>query len=93
MPTSARQVALGGKVLTLTDDVNQPLWNPSVINNDLDNQLAINYLNFLTDINYTSVSYAYMFNRYLGTFHAGITYANYDEFIEVDENGVETGTF
>jgi len=29
---SARQAALGGNVLTLLDDVNQPVWNPSTIN-------------------------------------------------------------
>ena len=36
LSSSARQVALGGEVLTLLDDVNQPIWNPSVINEDLD---------------------------------------------------------
>ena len=35
LPTAARQVALGGEVLTLLDDVNQPIWNPSVINSNL----------------------------------------------------------
>ena len=39
VPTSARQAALGGKVITLLDDVNQPLWNPSAINLNIDNQL------------------------------------------------------
>ena len=30
--SSSRQVALGGEVLTLINDVNQPIWNPSTIN-------------------------------------------------------------
>ncbi len=93
VPTSARQAALGGKVITLLDDVNQPLWNPSAINLEIDNQFAVNYLNFLTDISYASVSYAHMINRNFGTIHAGITYANFGEFIEADQDGVETGTF
>ncbi|MCF6279766.1 MAG: type IX secretion system protein PorQ [Flavobacteriaceae bacterium] len=93
VPTSARQAALGGKVITLLDDVNQALWNPSTINLEIDNQLSVNYLNFLTDISYASVSYAHMINRNFGTIQGGITYANYGEFIEADENGVETGTF
>jgi len=93
VPTSARQAALGGKVITILDDVNQPLWNPATINLDLDNQLSINYLNFLTDVNFTSVSFAHMINRNFGTLQAGIIYANYGKFIEADENGVETGTF
>lgn len=91
--TSARQAALGGKVLTLLDDVNQPLWNPSTINATLDKQLSINYFNFLTDISYTSAAYAYTINRNYGTVHGGIIYANYGKFIEADENGTETGTF
>ena len=34
-----------------------------------------------------------MINRNFGTLHGGITYANFGEFIEADEDGVETGTF
>ena len=90
---SAKQVALGGKTLTLLDDVNQPLWNPSTINNELDNQLSVNYLNYLADISLTSASFAHMINRNFGTIHAGITYLNYGKFISADESGVETGTF
>lgn len=93
VPTSARQAALGGKVLTLIDDVNQPFWNPSSINLEIDNQLGVNYLNFLTDINYVSASFAHMINRNFGTLQGGIIYANYGEFIEADEDGNETGTF
>ena len=93
VPTSARQAALGGKVLTLIDDVNQPLWNPASIGLEMDNQVGINYLNYLTDINFMSASFAHMINRNFGTLHTGITYANYGEFIEADENGTETGTF
>ena len=38
LPTSARQIALGGEVLTLLNDVNQPTWNPSTINENIDNK-------------------------------------------------------
>ena len=47
LSTSARQIALGGEVLTLTDDVNQPTWNPSTINLEIDGKLTVNYSNFL----------------------------------------------
>ncbi len=90
---SARQAALGGKVITLLDDVNQPLWNPATINQNLDNKLGVNYLNYLGDISYASASYAYMFNQHSGTFHMGVTYLNYGKFIGADEEGVETGEF
>ena len=90
---SAKQAALGGKTLTLLDDVNQPLWNPSVISQDLDNQLSVNYLNYLADVNLTSASFAHMVGKNFGTLQGGITYLNYGKFIGADENGVETGSF
>ena len=91
--TSARQTALGGSVLTLTDDVNQPLWNPATINEEMGGKTSLNYANYLKDINYLSTTYAHYVDRHIGTFHAGITYLNYGSFIGADENGVETGTF
>lgn len=91
--TSARQTALGGSVLTLTDDVNQPMWNPASINDLMDAKVSFNYVNFLAEINYLSAAYAYTVDRHVGTFHTGITYLNYGTFIAADENGTETGTF
>ena len=90
---SARQAALGGKVITLVDDVNQPLWNPSTLNMDLDNQLAVNYMNYLADVSLASATYAHTVNRKFGTIHVGVTYLNYGNFIGADETGVETGAF
>ena len=91
--TSAKQTALGGKILTLVNDINQPLWNPSVISEKLDNQLAVNYSSYLTGINIGSVSYAKRFSRRFGTLQAGIQYVNYGNLIESDENGNITGNF
>ena len=90
---SAKQAALGGKTLTLLDDVNQPIWNPSTINQGLDNQLSINYMNYLADVSLTSASFAHLVNRHFGILHAGITYLNYGKFLGADENGIETGSF
>ena len=91
--TSARQAALGGEILTLTDDINQPLWNPSTINPEIDNQIGLSYVDFLTDVNYGSLSFAHLFTRRTGTFHAGITFVDYGKLIAADEQGNETGTF
>ncbi len=91
--TSAKQTALGGKVLTLIDDVNQPLWNPSVINENLDNQLAVNYSSYLSGINIGSISFAKIINRRFGTLQGGIKYINYGTLIEADESGNITGSF
>jgi hypothetical protein len=91
--TSATQAALGGEALTITDDVNQPLWNPSGITKYMDNQAAVNYVNYLTDVNMGSVTFAHLINRRFGTLHAGIQYIDYGEFIGADENGEEIGNF
>ncbi|WP_196885090.1 type IX secretion system protein PorQ [Aureivirga sp. CE67] len=93
LTTSARQAALGGEIYTLTDDVNQPLWNPSTINEDMHNNVGVNYVNYLAGISFGSASYAYKFNDKLGTFHAGVTYVGYGELIGTDAQGNETGTF
>lgn len=93
LTTSSRQVALGGEVLTLINDVNQPIWNPSTINAELDKQLSINYTNFLAGISVGSASYSQVINRRFGAIHGSIKYLNYGTLIEADENGNETGNF
>jgi len=93
LTSSARQAALGGKVITLMDDVNQPIWNPSVINQKMENQLAINYMNYLADISLASISFAYPINENIGAIHSNVTYLNYGNFISADEEGNETGIF
>ena len=91
--TSAKQSALGGKVLTLVNDINQPIWNPSVINEQLDNQLSLNYISYLSGINIGSVSYAKRINRRFGTIHGSVKYLNYGNIIASDESGNITGSF
>lgn len=93
LSSSARQIALGGEVLTIMDDVNQPIWNPSVINTELDNMLSVNYSSFLAGINIGSVSYAKMISRRFGTIHGSIQYLDYGTLIGADEQGNETGNF
>ena len=91
--TSARQTALGGKVLTFLDNVNQPTTNPATINLNLDKRIAVNYNSYIGGINMGSASYAQRFNRRGKTFHANLSYINYGSEIAADVNGEETGTF
>ncbi|MFK8060726.1 MAG: type IX secretion system protein PorQ [Polaribacter sp.] len=93
LSTSARQIALGGEVLTLLDDVNQPIWNPSVINDNIDNKLSVNYTSYLAGINIGSVSYAKIISRRFGTIHGSIKYLDYGTLIGADEKGNENGNF
>ena len=93
LSTSARQVALGGDVLTIIDDVNQPIWNPSVISANIDNKLSVNYTSYLAGINIGSLSYAKTISRRFGTIHGNIKYLDYGTLIGADEQGNETGDF
>lgn len=93
LSTSARQVALGGEVLTILDDVNQPIWNPSVISANIDNKLSVNYTSYLAGINIGSLSYAKTISRRFGTIHGSIKYLDYGTLIGADEQGNETGSF
>ena len=61
IPTSASQAALGGDILTLNDDVNQPLWNPATISLAMDNQAAVNYVSYLADIHMGSLTFAHTY--------------------------------
>ena len=87
LTSSSRQVALGGEVLTLMGDVNQPIWNPAVINPELDRQLSVNYTSFLANINVGSASYAHVLRRRFGTIHGSVQYLNYGIFIQFVTNG------
>jgi hypothetical protein len=94
LPVSPRHAALGGKNVTLNNyDPSSALNNPALINDAMDNNLAVNYMNFVGDINYGTASYAYFFDRRTRVIQAGITYINYGSFDGFDENANPTGNF
>tara|TARA_B100000524_G_scaffold158308_1_gene80285 strand:+ start:87 stop:1115 length:1029 start_codon:yes stop_codon:yes gene_type:complete len=90
---SPRQLALGGKVITINDDVTFGSYNPSSINQDMDNMLGVNYYSYFSDISYGSLSYAYRLDNRGNTIHFGFSYINYGDFIGYDENGNSTSDF
>ena len=91
---SPRQAALGGKTVTNYDyDPTQALFNPAAINPEMDNQLSLNYSNYIGDINYGTAAYAYLWDRRTQVIHAGATYINYGKFDGYDEFGNPTSSF
>ncbi|GAB5399388.1 MAG: type IX secretion system protein PorQ [Aureisphaera sp.] len=91
---SPRQAALGGKTVTNYDyDPTQGLFNPASINPEMDNQLSLNYNNYLGDVNYGSAAYAYLWDRRTQVLHGGVTYVNYGKFDGYDEQGNATSSF
>lgn len=92
--SSPRQAALGGKIITNYDyDPDSAVYNPANINYEMDNQLSVNYVNYLADINYGTASYAYQWDRRVQVLHAAVTYINYGTFDGRDEDGNPTGDF
>src|SRR5690554_7124405 len=89
-----RMAALGGKVLTNYDyDPIQAIWNPASINPAMDNQLSLNYTNYIGDVNYGTAAYAYLWDRRTQVLHAGVSYVNYGKFDGYDEAGTPTNSF
>ncbi len=92
--SSPKQAAMGGKVITdYSYDPTSALLNPATINAEMDNQLSLNYVNYLADVNYGTASYAYLYDRRTQVIHAGVTYVNYGQFDGYDENGNTTAGF
>jgi hypothetical protein len=94
LPISARVSALGGNLLTARDgDLNVALVNPSLLSDSMDNNLALSYINYFSDVNYGYAAYAKKFNKIGGVFSSGIQYLDYGKFIRADEIGNQDGTF
>lgn len=92
--SSPKQAALGGKNITgYTYDPTSALYNPSTINDEMKNQISLNYVSYLGDINYGTAAYAFKLSPNTGIFQTGVTYINYGSFDGYDEFGNETGSF
>jgi hypothetical protein len=92
-PLSARISALGDNQISVNDnDINAGFVNPSLINPGIDNNLALNYVNFFSGINYGSVQYSKTFNK-VGSFMGSIQFMDYGTFDYADEAGNRGGSF
>lgn len=92
LTNSARIASLGGTQIAIIDnqDLNLPYTNPSLLHEDMDNRILVNYVNYLTDINYGYASFAKSYDR-IGNFAVGMHYINYGEFDEATAGGELTG--
>lgn len=92
LTNSARIAALGGNQIALLDtsDLNLPYHNPAALHKGMENKVLVNYVNYMTDINYGYASYAKSFNG-IGNFALGMHYINYGDFKEATEFGELTG--
>ena len=93
MTNSARISALGGNFVPVYDhDINLAYSNPSLISEQMNNQISLNYLNYFADVNAGFVAYGHHFNK-VGTFVATLQFLGYGDFTERDNTGRELGSF
>jgi len=92
LTNSARIAALGGNQIAISDstDLNLPYHNPASLHKSMGNKVLVNYVNYMTDINYGYASFAKSFNN-VGNFALGLHYINYGDFDEATEFGELTG--
>ncbi len=93
LSTTPRLAALGGKVAALEDaELGLTLYNPSLLNSQMHNQLALSYVGYYAGVKYGSALYARNVKQF-GTIAIGIMEVNYGTFTEVNDVGVITGNF
>jgi len=93
LSNSARIAALGGNFLAIKDDdITLAIANPSLITKDMNNKLALSYINYYSDVNYGFAAYSRSFNK-IGSFVGSIQYINYGNFTRADATGETFGSF
>jgi hypothetical protein len=93
LTNSARVAALGGNQISITDnDLDLVFHNPALLSEDMHKRMAINYVDYFTDIKFGYASYAHNFKK-TGPLAIGIHFIDYGNFVEARENGEITGTF
>lgn len=93
LSTSSRIAAMGGNQIAVKDD--DPFLafvNPSLLNEGMNDKLALTYAPYFADIGIGFASYTKDFDS-LGTFNIGVQYIDYGSFTETDNSGNDIGEF
>ncbi len=90
---TARAAALGGSNMSIWgEDVNLIFSNPALLNASMSKQVALNYSNYVGDLNFGYVAYAHSLKQH-GTVAGGIQFFDYGKFVGYDEFGQKTNNF
>ena len=93
LPTNARSAALGGVVISTTEnDATMFLANPALLNDADHNYLSVSHLGFYADIKYNTFTYSRKIDK-LGIMGFGIQRMSYGEFESYDPSGNSIGKF
>lgn len=93
LPNSARIAGMGSNFLAINDnDINVAVANPSLINENMHNNLGLSYVDYHSDINYGYATYGRSFEK-LGNFVGTMQFIDYGTFDYANETGDREGTF
>ena len=92
LPFSARHAVLNEPVSLYSQDVEAGIFNPAMLNENMEKQFSLNFVDYFSDINFVSVSYAFPLNQF-GTVGVSVKSIGYGEFNETDYTSEILGTF
>lgn len=93
LPMTSRAASVGGNNMSIWgNDINLVHSNPALLNKYMHKQIAGNYCNFVSNLNFGYLAYAHNFEK-AGIFGASFNFYNYGKFDGYDELGNETRTF
>ncbi len=94
LPTSPRESALGGSLITISDeDLSLAVANPALLNDKMHNRLFFGHNFLFAGISNGYAGYARQIPTLNIVAHGGIKYISYGQFDLTDEYGVMNSTF
>lgn len=93
IPTSSHVFGLGGNnIAIIDDDVTLADQNPALIGPELEKQVAVNYMYYMSSGNFAGIRYGMGAGEH-SAWSIGLRYMNYGKFDGYDEFGTPTGSF
>ena len=91
-PVSSRMAVLNNPIAILGSDLNLGIYNPALLNPKMKDGLALNFVDYFSDINMVSAAYAFPFKE-VGTVGVSIQSLSLGKFTHTNEQAEELGFF
>ena len=93
IPMTGRAAGIGGNSMSVWgNDINLIHSNPALLNKSMHRQAALNYCNYVSNMNFGYLAYGHHFEK-AGMFAASMNFFDYGKFKGYDELGNETNSF
>lgn len=94
LPSSARVTGAGGNLITVRDaDVSLAYHNPALLNYKMHNRAVVGISPYIAGIKHGYMGYARHYDSIGTTFHGGLQFISYGNFLGRDETGTPIGDF